>query len=574
MRRFISNEAVAAVRQGSGHESSLDSRLAALLVAEPSERRAALLDRIATFLTTAAAAPRAPVTTSLIDALESALRDATQSSCWLALTVIGAEMPGSRDVLRLQRACRLGEGLSTLETILHEKGALTSSEWPDVEVISDAVVVDLDHTARDPFPTGIQRVSREAARRWVRDHEVVMIGWTEGFRAYRRLSSQECSHILHGTPYTDEPSPLVGEGARGPERDATAAKLGLPEHPPDVETLLGDEWSALLARHFEPIPSPTEPAPLEAVIVPWRCVHIVPELPAEGGRAVRYQGFAAFSRSTTGIVGHDCVPLTFAETCSEGMAVNFSNYLAAAARVDRIATISETAAAEYQGWRAMLVATGMEGPQIEAIPLAVEARHPSPDDVTEAERLLQLDSLPVVLAVGSHEPRKNHTALLQAAEILWQQGLQFSLAFVGGGWWNTGYFDQQITGLQGSGRPVQVIHRLPDKILWACYRVAYCTVFPSLHEGFGLPVAESLASGTPVITSNYGSMRERSASGGTLLCDPRDDSALASTLRRMLTEKGLRDRLAAEARATPSRTWDEYANETWAFLAEGASPRS
>jgi RimJ/RimL family protein N-acetyltransferase len=77
-------------------------------------------------------------------------------------------------------------------------GALTA-EWPQVEVITGAVVVDLDHTARDPFPTGIRRASREAARRWVRDHGAVMIGWTEGFKAFRRLSPQEYSHIMGGT---------------------------------------------------------------------------------------------------------------------------------------------------------------------------------------------------------------------------------------------------------------------------------------------------------------------------------------------------------------------------------------
>jgi glycosyltransferase involved in cell wall biosynthesis len=574
MRRTHSTTGAVAACQGSGDEASLP-RLATLLLAEPSERRTAVSNRIATFVTTATAAPRLPGTSWLIEALDSALRNATPSICWLAITVIGAEMPGSRDVVRLHRACRLGEGLHVLESILHEKGALASGEWPDVEVISDAVVVDLQHTARDPLPTGIQRVSREVARRWVRDHDVVLIGWTKDYKAYRRLTSRERSHIIEGSPYTDQPVEVAGGAGWAPEPDAADEAIrGLPEHPPDVEALLGDDWSALLARTFESRPSPPGPPPPEGVIVPWRCMHVVPELPAEGGRAVRYQGFVAFSQSTTGVIGHDCVPLTFAETCAAGMAVNFSNYLAAAARADRIATVSQTSAVEYRGWREMLVGTGLKGPEIEAIPLAVEAHEPGPDDLAEAARLLELGSLPIVLAVGSHEPRKNHLALLHAAEIVWRQGVQFSLAFVGGDRWNTGYFDQQISGLQGWGRPVQVIHRLPDGILWACYRIAFCTVFPSLHEGFGLPVAESLASGTPVITSNYGSMRERSAGGGALLCDPRDDSALASSLHRMLTEKGLRDRLAAEASAIPRRTWDDYAEETWAFLVEGASPRS
>ena len=238
-----------------------------------------------------------------------------------------------------------------------------------------------------------------------------------------------------------------------------------------------------------------------------------------------YQAFVMYSRSVTGIIGHDCVPLTAAETTAEGMPIGFAHYLAAAAHVDRIATTCAAAQLEYRGWRAMLAGAGQAGPDIRCVPLPVQATVPGAAALAQARDLLAIGSLPVVLSVGSHEPRKNHLALLHAAEVLWRQGLAFSLVFVGGNSWNSAEFEAQVESLQAANRPVQTVRALPDELLWAAYRLAYCTVFASLHEGFGLPVAESLASGTPVITSNFGSMADIASQGGALLVDPRDDDS-------------------------------------------------
>jgi glycosyltransferase involved in cell wall biosynthesis len=220
----------------------------------------------------------------------------------------------------------------------------------------------------------------------------------------------------------------------------------------------------------------------------------------------------------------------------------------------------------------MLGSIGLPGPDIEAVPLAVSVPAPSRRDLDEARDLLSVGHLPIVLSVGSHEPRKNHLALLRAAEILWREGVLFTLALAGGHSWRRGAFDTELDRLERAGRPIQTLVAIPDRLLWAAYRVAYCTVFPSLHEGFGLPVAESLASGTPVITSNFGSMLECARFGGALLVDPRDPKDLSRALRRLLGDRELRDRLANQSANLPRRSWDDYAAEVWAFLVEGRRP--
>jgi glycosyltransferase involved in cell wall biosynthesis len=180
-----------------------------------------------------------------------------------------------------------------------------------------------------------------------------------------------------------------------------------------------------------------------------------------------------------------------------------------------------------------------------------------------------------VLVVGAHAPRKNHVAVLEAAERLWRKGHRFQLVFMGGSKWRAeGYFDAYVDRLQHDGRPVRVERRVSESVLWDAYRRARFTVFPSLIEGFGLPVAESLAAGTPVVTSNYGSMAEIAAGGGALTVDPRDVDDLEGQMRRLLEDDELVDRLGAEARGRDMGSWSDYSNAVWSFFFAGSARAS
>ena len=112
-------------------------------------------------------------------------------------------------------------------------------------------------------------------------------------------------------------------------------------------------------------------------------------------------------------------------------------------------------------------------------------------------------------------------SLLEAAERLWGRNQEaFELLFVGWSGWLGEEFDDLVNKLISNGRPIIVRKRCSEEELWGAYRLARFSVFPSLLEGYGLPIAESLLSGTPVITSNFGSMAEVAEKGGCLLVDP------------------------------------------------------
>ena len=82
----------------------------------------------------------------------------------------------------------------------------------------------------------------------------------------------------------------------------------------------------------------------------------------------------------------------------------------------------------------------------------------------------------------------------------------------------------------------------------------------------GLPVAEALSIGLPVLTSRYGSTAQIAEHGGCVLIDPESDEEITDGMRRLLTSPELVDELRLEAAERPERTWDDYARELWAAL--------
>jgi len=103
---------------------------------------------------------------------------------------------------------------------------------------------------------------------------------------------------------------------------------------------------------------------------------------------------------------------------------------------------------------------------------------------------------------------------------------------------------------------------VPDDDLKALYQSAVALVFPSLYEGFGVPLVEAMASGCPVITSDWGAMKEVCGSGA-LLVDSRDPAAIAAAVTRLVEEPGLRAELVARGHARARElTWANTARRT------------
>jgi glycosyltransferase involved in cell wall biosynthesis len=166
-----------------------------------------------------------------------------------------------------------------------------------------------------------------------------------------------------------------------------------------------------------------------------------------------------------------------------------------------------------------------------------------------------------LLFVGTIEPRKNLTRLLAAFETIYREGLSDGLVIVGKRGWLYGDFFARL-----EQSPVKHAVLFPgyvmDEDLPGIYAGAQALVFPSLCEGFGLPVLEAMACGTPVVSSNASSIPEAGGEAA-LYFDPTDTAEITTTTRRLLREADLQDRLRTRGLAQAARfSWGLAATAT------------
>ena len=177
----------------------------------------------------------------------------------------------------------------------------------------------------------------------------------------------------------------------------------------------------------------------------------------------------------------------------------------------------------------------------------------------------QNDKAPTILFVGSFEPRKNIEGLLRAFASLLAQGIEsHELVLAGNPGWKQDV-PRMIREFGIQERVVQ-INSIESVELAKLYHECDFLVLPSFYEGFGLPIAEAMSFGKPIITSNLSSMPEV-AGDAALLVDPYSVSDIANAMKRMITDRNLRDDLAAKAVIQAAKfSWDKAAEETLSVI--------
>jgi glycosyltransferase involved in cell wall biosynthesis len=250
---------------------------------------------------------------------------------------------------------------------------------------------------------------------------------------------------------------------------------------------------------------------------------------------------------------HDAIPAVRPDLTNADFARLFDEACESAERADAVVCPSERAKAD-------LVRTlSLSSEKLWVVPEAPDTPF-KPATPTERARVRQEHSLgddPFLLVVGSLEKRKNPACVLEALATL---GAQAPLTVFAG---PAAGFD-----LESAAKRLQVKARalgsVSDRDLVALYSEALALVFPSLYEGFGLPVVEAFACGTPVVATNAASIPEV-AGDAALFFDPSDPSALANALREVLASTERRADLVLRGNErlktfTPERVRDAFLN--------------
>jgi glycosyltransferase involved in cell wall biosynthesis len=174
-----------------------------------------------------------------------------------------------------------------------------------------------------------------------------------------------------------------------------------------------------------------------------------------------------------------------------------------------------------------------------------------------------------LLVVGTIEPRKNLPRLLAAHQLLRARRPVPPLVVAGRVGWAYG----DALDLLRADPAVRLLGHVDDATLATLYRSASLLAFPSLYEGFGLPLLEAMLAGLPALIGDAGSLPEL-AGGAALQVDPLDADAIAGGLDRLLDDKALRRRLTARGRRrAAAHTWRAVADRVLATAASAVSSR-
>jgi glycosyltransferase involved in cell wall biosynthesis len=172
---------------------------------------------------------------------------------------------------------------------------------------------------------------------------------------------------------------------------------------------------------------------------------------------------------------------------------------------------------------------------------------------------------PVVLSVGTPEPRKNLAGTLSIFERVSRELPEATLLLVGGGGWHSDDLDHHIAAC--AGRVVRTGH-LDFAELTRTYASADCFLFPSLLEGFGFPPLEAMASGLPVVCSNRPSLPEVVGTAA-ITAPPSDQDALAAGVLKVLTNETVASDMRARGLGQAATfSWAKTASETIAAYRE------
>jgi glycosyltransferase involved in cell wall biosynthesis/2-polyprenyl-3-methyl-5-hydroxy-6-metoxy-1,4-benzoquinol methylase len=376
------------------------------------------------------------------------------------------------------------------------------------------LIIDVTNSVRDPANSGVIRVTRRLCRELQRYTDPIFVIWDSGSNRYVLPTEMEFHQLsqFNGPLLTD------------------ASWVSPNDHRVFLEDLLVrlDQRSRWL---------------LFAEIV-------------EESRARIARRFARDLGIRLAAIFYDAIAVLHPEFVNEEIVKNHSAYMLGLAQCDVVTPISEFSASCLNDfWRR------------HGSPKALNVPNLLPGEFGGFERVEKIAEAPSdeirILCVSTLEPRKNHRTLINACLLTEKNhpGLNWSLTLVGNLYEGALKIGEFVKNCAAKNPRIKWLGIVDDATLEKLYQEATFTAYPSIIEGFGMPILESLWHSKPCICSNEGVMAELASEGGCLTTNVLNEDALSDSIYRLATDKELLLRLSREAVARKMKTWDDYVVE-------------
>ncbi|MBR1592678.1 MAG: glycosyltransferase family 4 protein [Ruminococcus sp.] len=371
------------------------------------------------------------------------------------------------------------------------------------------IYIDLSNLMAVDFLTGIQRVVKEIVVRMTENgkNELILMTYSHVINVYRRIDNKKFHDFF-----------AYGKGSR--EAAVTAEKINLTDIPSgavffDIDSV----WNSRLKRSY-----------------------IFPVLKQNGVKIVTQL--------------YDLIPITHPQFCHENTVMNFMIYTGA--NIKYADLIITSADATVKALDELTDRLHMQRKKTLVVPLGSDfARSGNSSEAPDKNVLKIARNRRYILMVGTVEPRKNHSLVIDALENgLSEKGI--SVIFAGRIGWNVEKLEKRIKSHPLFGKNLFFIEKPSDATVDMLYKNAFAVAFPTFNEGFGLPVIEAFQRGTPVIASDIGVLHEVAGDMAEYF-DPTDKDDFIRCVSRLADDENAYNLLKGKIKKYVPFTWNQAA---------------
>jgi len=420
-----------------------------------------------------------------------------------------------------------------------------------IAVEPNSIFIDISHTLNYPFNTGIQKVVRKIGESLISNPKIYWVIWNEVSQAWQLINNEI---VVRDLPFQNDSFmnfQNTGKRAKISIIVFRAFWHGVYSSYRYLVSNYGEETRVPISRFLRIAkylknyqsykPYPNNRNEILSPLIFNQTLLIVEPIQ---GESITRRLFYLPQIARLSVLVYDLIPVSHPEYFASSSIQNFLNYLKVLSKAHNLITISEFTSSQIRNY-----VPNFATKNLTSIPLPIELEDGMVD--TSQERLL-----PMFLCVGSLEPRKNHINILKAAEWCWSKGFKFELTLVGGQGWNNLDVREYISYLQRKKHDIQVFLDASDPQLVNLYSQAFAFISIPWVEGFGLPLAEAIATGKFVIASKIDSHLEFGQVEGVYFVNPDEIDMISGAMQTILkfhntnTDKFVRPK--------PEITWSDY----------------